>query len=665
MRYARSPLCLAFAAAAVLGAAARAQPPAMDQLLSYDLSELMKVEVVTASKERQPASEAPATVRVITAEQIQERGYQTLEEALASLPGFQFRDISGFNSYVFLRGLPNQNNLILVLIDGVQINELNSGGFYAGAQYNLANVKRIEVLYGPASALYGTNAISGVVNIITNDPQDIQGAGARALGGTFNTRAIDLRYGYQDEAGRYGVSFAGLLRDTDKADLRGTKGDNNWSSSMKNFEKDGSFDGKLAYKGLTLGVVVQDKQSSMATNEKTTGSTLLDSDTNWHIRFVNTYIKYLYNRDPSWSLDSRLYYRNSTVLRDTVIMIHNTAGPTGGQLGQYRPNDLVGLENRLSWKPRERLELIAGAVVEYESLAESLSGAYSGDPLVRPPAPPTPKMLSNELLSLYAQGRYELLAGLQLHGGVRYDNSSYYGNVATPRAALVYNQDKLTLKLLYGEGFRAPRPWDRTYGSGNLDLKPEKMRSGELSGTYALTGNLMADLSLYQNKLDGLLTLDTVNNRYVNTGDIQTRGLEARVEFAQGRFKSYLNYAYQDSQGSGISVAEISRNTAGAGALYAFGKHVKLDLCGRYLGPRKNPKVISASGKDSVDGTVVADATLSLVELRNVDVRFIVKNLFDQYYYHTSNRDPERYRQASRQLLVQLGYSFGFPNRAK
>jgi len=64
-----------------------------------------------------------------------ENGYFTLEEALSFLPGFQFRNIQGINSYVFQRGIPNQNNLTLVLVDGMQINELNSGGFYAGGQY--------------------------------------------------------------------------------------------------------------------------------------------------------------------------------------------------------------------------------------------------------------------------------------------------------------------------------------------------------------------------------------------------------------------------------------------------------------------------------------------------------------------------------------------------
>jgi len=142
-----------------------AQEDEIGDLLKLDIENLMDVSVISASKTLQKISEVPATVRVINYETIIDNGYLTLEDALADLPGFQFRNINGFNSYVFMRGAPSQNNLILLLVDGIQINELNSGGFYSGGQFNLSNVDRIEVVYGPASALYGTNAISGIINI--------------------------------------------------------------------------------------------------------------------------------------------------------------------------------------------------------------------------------------------------------------------------------------------------------------------------------------------------------------------------------------------------------------------------------------------------------------------------------------------------------------------
>ena len=599
---------------AVLALNAAAQP-GLGELLSYDLADLANVQVVSVSKELQPVSKAPGTVRVITAEQIKEHGYQTLEEALAGLPGFQFRDISGFNSYVFLRGVPNQNNLILLLVDGVQINELNSGGFYGGAQYNLANVERIEVVYGPASALYGTNAMSGVINIITRDPRDLQGAEGSALAGSFDTRAMDFSYGHHE--GDRGLSLSGKLYSTAKSNLRGSKGDNNWSDSMENFEADQSFDGKYVYKGLTFGAIMQDKRSSKATNEKTTGSDLVDFGTDWHIRFANAYLKYLYDEARDWSLESRLYYRSSTVMDDTVARVYSTVCSTCGQQGQYRPNDMVGLENQVRFQPADGLDLTAGLVAEHENLANTLATTYSGDPLVRPPAPANPGMVNSDLLSLYAQ-----------------------------------------LKALYGEAFRAPRPWDYTYGLGNSSLNPEKLYSSELSANYSLTSHLRADLAVYRNKLTSLHSLS--GNRWVNSGSIETRGAEARLEYARGSLKSYLNYTLQISEDSaGSDVAEIGRNNAGAGLLYAFSSRVKLDLGLRYLGRRKNPQTITATNSDFVGGAVVTDATLSLAGTRGLELQFLAKNLFDEKYYHTSNLTVERYRQSRRQLLLRVGYAFG------
>lgn len=660
MRHGTLFVWLALPAAFAFNAAAA--QPGLEEFLSYDLTELMNVEVVSASKMPQPASEAPATVRVITAEEIRERGFLTLEEALSNLPGFQFRDIAGFNSYVFLRGLPNQNNLILVLVDGVQINELNSGGFYGGAQYNLANVKRIEVVYGPASALYGTNAMSGIINIITNDPRDLQGGGWSALTGGFGTRALDFRYGRQNGYGGPGLSFSGKLLRTDKQDLRGAKGDNNWSQDMENFERDWAFDGKAVYKDLTLGVVVQDKQSSRATNDKTAGTGFLDSGTNWHIRFANIWLKHVYDRNAGWSVDSRLYYRTATVMDDTISAVYDSVCSTCGQQGQYRPNDLIGLESQVHLKPVEDLDLTCGAVAEHENLARYMATSYSGDPLVSPAAPPYPPLATNELLSLYAEAGYQFIPGLRLTGGLRYDNSSSYGKVNTPRAGLIYNQDQLTLKMLYGEAFRAPRPWDYTYGPGNPHLSPETLRSAELSGGYVFSSHLKADVSLYRNKLDGLLALS--GGRWVNSGGVETSGLETQIEFARGGLKAYLNYTFQNSEyRSGANVAEIGRDNAGAGALYAFSGKTKLDLRARYLGRRKNTKTITATGSDFVGAALVTDATLSLTELKGFDIRLMAKNLFNGRYYHTSNRDPDRYRQPGRQFLIQAAYAFGGPER--
>jgi outer membrane receptor protein involved in Fe transport len=216
----------------------QAQEKSLEELLALDMSDLLNLKVVSALKGPETITKVPATVRVITAEQIRDNGYFTLEDALADLPGFQFRNILGFNSYAFVRGVPGQNNKILLLVDGIQINELNSGGFYGGGQFNLTNVDRIEVVYGPASALYGTHAVSGIISIITRDPKDARSGRASLLAGNFRTRLADFRYAAYDKDADLGFSVSAMVKQSDKADLRGKAGDENWTEALENFEND-------------------------------------------------------------------------------------------------------------------------------------------------------------------------------------------------------------------------------------------------------------------------------------------------------------------------------------------------------------------------------------------------------------------------------------------
>ena len=634
-------------------ASLRAQEMDVKDLLNLELEAF--IQVVTASKRPQQLSKVPATVHVITAEQIRGNGYFTLEDALAELPGFQFRNIIGFNSYVFQRGVPNQNNLLLLLVDGVQINELNSGGFYGGGQFNLSNVKQIEVVYGPGSSLYGTNAVSGIVNIITYSPEDLQEGYVSAVLGNFKTRNVDFRYGWFAVERDIGFSISGMFKQSGKGDLGGEKGDYNWTDGMENFEDDLSFDGKLTYRDFELGLVFQDKQAARTTNYKTTGTSYLDSGTLWHIRFINGYLKHLYRRDERWSLQSRLYYRNATVVDNTIAFIRVDTGATGGQARYYRPNYLIGVESQADYEPVERLHFIGGVVHEQERLANGFSRIYSGSPEREPPAPPEPETLSQHLTSLYLQTQYELARETELTLGLRYDHSSSYGNVTTPRLGLVHTRGKLTTKLLYMEAFRAPKPWDYTFGDGNPDLDPEEMRSIELAAICDLAKNLEGGLSLYRNSLKEILSKE--GNRWVNRGRLSTNGLEFSLRYAGKKLSPFFNYTYTSSEfEDGERIPEIGHHTANIGITHALTGNVDLSLRGNYLGERKNPKPVTSTGSNYVDRAFVLHAAVSVRAYRDLDLQLIVRNLLDAEYYHTSNRPPDRYRQPQRTVMLKAGY---------
>ncbi|MCF6201303.1 MAG: TonB-dependent receptor plug domain-containing protein [Hydrogenimonas sp.] len=150
--------------------------------------------VVSAANSEQDEEDVTEDITVITAEEIQERGYKTLKDALASVSGVSFTSNGGFGqpTSIYLRGL--RSDQALVLIDGIRVNDVTG---LNGAQYELYrldNVERIEVVKGPQSGVWGADATAGVINIITKN------SGKKFLSygfnfGTFDSRSFDLSVG--------------------------------------------------------------------------------------------------------------------------------------------------------------------------------------------------------------------------------------------------------------------------------------------------------------------------------------------------------------------------------------------------------------------------------------------------------------------------------------
>lgn len=157
------------------------------------------VQVTSVSKTAESLREAPATVVVVTAEEIERRGYLHLEEVLHDLPGFHISRANGnVYSNIYQRGyLSNSTERTLFLVDGVEQNDLTTNVAILSRQYPLSNVDRVEVIYGPASTMYGANAYLGVINVILKEPESLLakdariGSSVQLAGGAFETRSLD------------------------------------------------------------------------------------------------------------------------------------------------------------------------------------------------------------------------------------------------------------------------------------------------------------------------------------------------------------------------------------------------------------------------------------------------------------------------------------------
>ncbi|MES2004849.1 MAG: TonB-dependent receptor plug domain-containing protein [Bacteroidota bacterium] len=161
--------------------------------------------VTSVSKKAEDIRKAPATISVITQEEIIQRGYTDLVEFLSDLPGFQISRYYGPQlANLYQRGLrTNNTEKTLLLIDGVEENDLWTNWADISRQYSLSNIKQVEVVYGPASTMYGSNAFAGVINIITKTAGDFTtstkpfGMKAMVGYGSYNHRFADITMGYK------------------------------------------------------------------------------------------------------------------------------------------------------------------------------------------------------------------------------------------------------------------------------------------------------------------------------------------------------------------------------------------------------------------------------------------------------------------------------------
>ena len=190
-------------------------PPRFEHIINDIKQSGSSLQIVSVSKRAENLHEAPATVLVISREDIMNRGYVDLEQVFSDLPGFDVsRTFGPTYSNIYQRGYRSNNtDRTLFLVDGVEENDLWSNISYWSRQFPVSNVERVEILYGPASTMYGANALVGVVNVITRDPEVL--AGKKQLGvkanagwGSYNTKFLDMTVA----AKKNNVSFSTTIK---------------------------------------------------------------------------------------------------------------------------------------------------------------------------------------------------------------------------------------------------------------------------------------------------------------------------------------------------------------------------------------------------------------------------------------------------------------------
>lgn len=669
---------------AVLGLSplqAQVAKPGNQEADLQDLLELLNTPVVSASKTAEKLSDAPATMIVLKRDDLLKRGYTEVSQILDDLPGMQVvRPYGDSQVKNYWRGYRSFiGDPYLLLVDGIAQNSL----FYNMNENTivtvpLSNVDHIEVVYGPASALYGPNAFMGVINVITRK----SAGSAGVLGaGTNQHRFGDISY----NAGNEEISFSATFRydtslvDSDTAEayewtkakylddrsLWGTFLDNPniaGSGNSQNIKK--AVDLRLRYKQAEIGYQLYDLATGYG-NEYAT-----DRAQNaglWKRRETSFFLRHSQEFSETLSGSTLVRYRESDVPGDSIF-IYGGQGARGTEYEIYQAlNKSTGISQDFNWKVLPSVSLAFGMSYEKRDLQKAYD--FTASPVWEIPGPssqPYPAPLNavtqpwnrqtQTVQGLFAQGRWFINENNSLILGGRNDKNSAFGTSNTVRAGYVGNFGGLSVKALFGQAYQEPTPrllyagWS---GSGsNPGLEPEKSDTFELSAGYTLSKySILGSFWSTKNK-NGILgspgTARNLGDRTLNGLDIHLRTQQV-VSWGTLKAWGYISYLLSNKgnnnpdpitgvvNNDGLTldgkVGDLAKLQVRLGATLELPwRGQAITLLGRYVGARDT---VSTNPVGSVDSHVVADLVYYARDLftPNLGLMFKVTNITDKTYF--------------------------------
>jgi len=659
--------------------------------------EQLKVEAAT--KTEIPISKAPASVTVITAKQIHESGARTVPDLLRFVAGVNARwnpmtqtiDIRGFGENPF-------SNRVLLLIDGAPFNSGDTGGFPLSPAYDvfpIENIKRIEVVRGPGSSLYGENAFWGVINIVTLSGEDLAGGELQLAGGSLSTGSASALWGKKFANGsiiggvRYQqTQFPEQIWLDDKSKLKGTdvflkaqRGDWQVSAYKHDDRMSPGFDEVL---GPAVGFP---PTTAFRSSDRIVQT--LDS-------FALRYNHAPANAPITYSADLSYAHRNGMHCAGCHAAQESPQYQRRADHGYQAICDfraglhmipghdiLVGLESRRLDRAEHIQELDVGAG------AKAVSG-YDKN-------------------ALYAQDQFDAIKDkLRIVAGVRYDDKTkLFDSKTSPRLAFVYTpNNRLVLRGGYSTAFRFPTfselyqaSWFLTVSSqigippfplsifkSNAKLKPEEIGTYDVGGEYQISPNVSAKADVYRSRVKNFIVIVQHFNAPPATptlgwenqpADANITGgeVELRANFTSG-VTGFVNWAHQsesqvgsgtDSSGTPFEFVYSPKDKVNAG-VYAGpfnGVRASLEAAwkGSYTYPHDwalirsgftDPTVHPISGYTLLDARVSYD--LPLETKRPIRLSIVGNNLLDKRQDETILGAPNLI--AGRQVYGQVEIHF-------
>lgn len=536
-------------------------------LAELSLEQLMEVrieKVFSASKYEQKVTQAPASVTIVSSQEIERYGQRTLADVLRSIRGLYVSDDSNY-SYLGARGFlrpGDYNSRMLVLVDGHRMNDSVYDSAYFGhdSAVDIGLIERVEFIRGPSSSIYGSSAFFGVVNIVTRQVAQLNGTEVSAETGSFGTYKGRVSHGRRFASGAELVLNASYFHSDGRDEIYYPELDERISADPRarnqgvardrDAESAVNFSASLKLDGLTAAAGFSNRDKTVPT---ATFGTLFNAPELTTDRRAYLDLHYVREINADLELSARGTYDRYSYYGDYV---YDYAAP--GDPPDITRNfddvlsEWLGAELQLTARLAGRHTLVAGG-----EFRRNLHQRQINYDLVTPRVYSIDDDRQTSTAALYAQGEFLLRPGLLLNAGLRYDH--YYGSFGgtlNPRVGLIYNAgERTTLKALYGSAFRAPNAYERFYYAENQGpLDPETIRTFEVVLEHYFTKTYRFEVSAYHYNVDGLVSqveLSPGTFYFANVDQTRAQGIE--FEFAgnhpsgrQGR----LSYALQQTEDS-------------------------------------------------------------------------------------------------------------------
>ncbi len=628
------------------------------------------VVTIAALVEEKP-EKASSNVSVITAEDINLMSPRDLMDIYDMIPGFDPSVFITGGQSAAIRGLLTTSMpQFKIMVDGVHINNIDKGStIWLTPGLQLDNIKQIEIIRGPGSALYGENALSGAMNIITKGANDVDGlqitgragsfknkGGSFLLGEKLNKVDIFASFDYHDTDGAkekierdmlFGTPFT-LAPGKTSYDKERYQGILKLSTKTLYF--------KVSYEKLTMAPIVGGVNYAI-TNDNTLETDLLTTSFHYTYGGVSckskTYINYI---DEHSSGDLAIFPPGYTIPFDLDGDGDIETFPNGARGQPGYKNSRLSIGNNFTFTGLTKNLILLGVSYEYARQYDATSktnfhpitGAQASDGISQVDFTDTLNWTKNEdrsIWSVFAQDKIELLDNLSVTAGGRYDNYKDIESQFNPRVSIVWSlNDKLDIKGMAGSAFRVPN-YNEMYARnnpsniGDENLKSEKIKSYEMGGYLKLDDkSSYINTNFYHNQITNVITIAFNSglglNQYSNSDSKQTFfGMENELnmrltDWAKGNL-SY-SYTYGEDSKTDLKISGISHHKITAGVNFIYQDYLTFNVTSLYYSKKERAR---GDTRDDVDAYNLVNTTLNFIKIQDMQFSLSVHNLFDKSYF--------------------------------